>query len=160
MRLVLTTPPFNLFKDGYGSKTRIREGHLPPLGIGCIAAVTLKAGIETLVVDSLAMGLDLEGACDAIHSLKPDVIGISVITATASHAVRLAGMLKEKVNTPVIMGGPHATCFPEEVVRSPGIDYAVAGEGEKVILPLLKCISDKAKPAACAGWCSKTAIRL
>lgn len=147
MRVVLTTPPFDLFKDGYGSKRSLKKGHLPPLGIGYIASVTLKAGFETFIVDPPAQGLDFRGAVDAIVRLKPDIVGISVLTANNHQAIKLAEMVKAELNVPVIMGGPHATCYPEEILKaSDSIDYVVSGEGEKPIIPLLENILKKTKP--------------
>jgi radical SAM superfamily enzyme YgiQ (UPF0313 family) len=147
MKFVLTTPPFDLFKEGYGSKWSIRRGYLPPLGIGYVAGATMKAGIDTFLLDPSVLGLDFEKTLRTIASFKPDVVGISTITGNQPQSFRLADMLKEKLGVTVIMGGPHATCFSEEVARAcRSVDYVVAGEGEKAIVPLLQRIQEKRKP--------------
>jgi len=81
MRFVLTTPPFDLFREGYGSKRRIKKGHIPPLGVGYIASAALKRGIDTYIVDPSVLSLDFEKTADLIAGYKPDVIGISAMTA-------------------------------------------------------------------------------
>lgn len=152
MRLVLATPPFNLFKDGYGTKRSIKKGHMPPLGIGYLSSVTLKEGIDTYIVDPSPLGMDLEETVDMIAGFRPDVVGISTLTATNVSALGLAGMLKKKLGVTVIVGGPHATCYPEEIMEScEGVDYVVSGEGEKVIIELLERIRKKESPRGLNG---------
>jgi len=147
MKLVLATPPFDIFKEGYGTKKRISKGHLQPLGVGYIAAAALKAGIETAIVDSSVLGLDVKGAVKAIREHAPDAVGISTLTSAKEKAFALASALKKELGVTVILGGPHATCFPEEIMRSlPYVDYVVMGEGDRTIAPLLRHIENGTKP--------------
>jgi len=147
MKFLLTTPPFDLFKEGYGSKKNIKKGHMPWLGMGYIAAATEAAGIETYIMDPSAAGYDFDMAADRIIQKEPDVIGITSLTATESQASRLADVIKTKKDIPIIMGGPHATCYAEEIIRgTKSIDYVVLGEGEKTIVPLLERIMQAKEP--------------
>ncbi|MCQ9207644.1 MAG: B12-binding domain-containing radical SAM protein [Omnitrophica bacterium] len=152
MKFVLATPPFDLFRDGYSTKRSIKKGHLQPLGIGYIARVALEAGIETFIVDSSVLGLDRDAAACAIAQYRPDAVGISTLTAAKAQAFELAGALKQKMNVTIIMGGPHATCYSEEILRTcQSVDFVVEGEAEKVILPLLAHIRKKTKPHGLKG---------
>jgi len=152
MRLVLTTPPFDLFTEGYGLKKGMKKGNMPPLGLGYIASVTLKSGIDTFIVDPSVMGFGFSQTVSAIAALNPDVVGISSMTAFAGSTVKLADLLKQRLDASIIIGGPHATSFPEEILNaSPNIDYVVAGEGEGVIVPLLDCIQKNKPPHGLNG---------
>jgi anaerobic magnesium-protoporphyrin IX monomethyl ester cyclase len=68
---------------------------------------------------------------------KADVFGISSFTPYHGEALEIAQIIKDwdrrKI---VIMGGAHASCDPEDALKSPFVDYAVLGEGE-VRFPLL-----------------------
>jgi len=152
MRFLVTIPPFDLFKEGYGSKRSIRRGQLPPLGMGAIAGVALKAGIDTTILDPSASGWGFERTLDEIRKFSPDVVGISSLTSYRNQAFKLADMVKSALGVPVIIGGPQATCFPEETITATkSVDYIVLGEGDTTIVPLLKCIARKERPRGLKG---------
>ena len=61
---------------------------------------------------------------------KPfSLVAITANTAAAPHAYRLAEKFRTK-HIPVVIGGPHATLMPDEILQH--ADAAVAGEGELV----------------------------
>ena len=152
MKLVLVNPPFDLFKEGYGSKVSIKKGHLPPLGIGYIASAARKGGHEVSIVDSPVLGYGMSEAKDAVMALRPDVIGIYSMTCTISRAGELSGLLRKAANTPIVLGGPHATCFPQEALKEyEAIDYVAVGEGEGIINELLAAIRDDREPSHIRG---------
>jgi len=71
---------------------------------------------------------DLESA---IRVYAPDVVGISALTHESDAVPWIAECVKRvNANTPVLLGGPHATAYPEKAVQIPGVDYLVVGEGE------------------------------
>jgi len=81
-----------------------------------------------------------------IEAVGPDVVGITMCTAYAASAFRVAEISKA-VNPacPVIAGGPHAAVRAEEVLRiCPAIDYVVRGEGEITARELIAAIADSA----------------
>ena len=47
-----------------------------PLGLGCVAAATQRAGHEVQVVDLLAAGDERSSIRGALSTFQPDVIGI------------------------------------------------------------------------------------
>jgi radical SAM superfamily enzyme YgiQ (UPF0313 family) len=73
-----------------------------------------------------------------IEESKADVFGISSsFTSYHGEALEIARTIKEwdRMKT-VVMGGSHASCDPEGVLKSSDVDYVVLGEGE-VRFPLL-----------------------
>jgi tRNA A37 methylthiotransferase MiaB len=73
-----------------------------------------------------------------IEDSKADVYGISSsFTPYHGEALEIARMIKQWDRRKIIvMGGAHVSCDPEEVLKSPFIDYVVLGEGE-IRLPFL-----------------------
>ncbi|MBR9702914.1 B12-binding domain-containing radical SAM protein [Candidatus Woesearchaeota archaeon] len=67
---------------------------------------------------------------DLIDDFSPDVVGISVISTKAKSAKIVAELAKAQGVPRVIVGGPHATLFPEDLGSDPHIDSVVQGEGE------------------------------
>jgi len=73
-----------------------------------------------------------------IEASKADIFGISSnFTPYHEEALKIARIIKEwDEKKIVVMGGAHASCDPEGILRSPWVDYVVMGEGE-IRFPLL-----------------------
>ncbi len=65
---------------------------------------------------------------------RPEVVGISTITATAKRGYALAEACRAR-GIPVILGGPHVTFLPQEALAH--ADLVVRGEGEGAMNALL-----------------------
>jgi radical SAM superfamily enzyme YgiQ (UPF0313 family) len=65
---------------------------------------------------------------------RPDVVGISTITATVKRGYALANECRA-IGLPVILGGPHVTFLPDEALAH--ADLVVRGEGEGAMNALL-----------------------
>ena len=73
------------------------------------------------------------------HRLGADLIGISTTTSTAPAAFALADGLRA-AGLPVIIGGPHPTFAPDEVL--PHADFVARGEGgDGLMLELIEALS-------------------
>ncbi|MBL7129833.1 MAG: cobalamin-dependent protein [Candidatus Omnitrophica bacterium] len=154
MRITLVTPPYNLLKEGYGTKMYSKYASYPPLGIGYIAAALEKTSHKVKIVDSQAALLNNEQILSEIYKFGSDAVGISAVTACANSACELAIFLKKKLNIPVIMGGPHPTCFPEAVYKkAKDIDLLVVGEGEETIKEIISVIDCKDRWKNIDGIC-------
>ena len=83
-------------------------------------------------------GMNWDEIRKKIENSRADIFGISSsFTPYHGEALTIARIIKEwdsKKN--VVMGGPHVSCDPEGVLKSPLVDYAVLGEGE-IRVPLL-----------------------
>jgi radical SAM superfamily enzyme YgiQ (UPF0313 family) len=112
----------------------------PPIGLACLASMLEKEDIGAKILDANALGIRESDV--ATHLQGVDVVGITAITPTVNSAIRIARAIREKDSDMKIMiGGPHATLFPEETLRNvPEIDFLVKGEGEVTIGELLKII--------------------
>jgi len=76
-----------------------------------------------------------------IRDLKPDLVGISsLFTPYYQEALTVAHVIKDSMNIPVVMGGPHVSEAPESVLGSPAVDYVIRGEGEKPFVELIRSL--------------------
>ncbi|MDP2904976.1 MAG: cobalamin B12-binding domain-containing protein, partial [Candidatus Omnitrophota bacterium] len=87
MRISLTTPPFDLIKSAYASKSKIKRGYLPPLGLGYIASSLKANGFDRIkLLDGASMGLKEDDFIRLVLEDSPDLIGISCMTASSREA--------------------------------------------------------------------------
>jgi len=125
----------------------------PPLGLAYIAGVLEKHGYSVEIVDANAEQLSVKKIVDRIIEFKPEVIGITAVTPTICLAHQIAGEVKKK-NSAIftVIGGIHATVLPEETLREfPGFDFLARGEGEFVMVELLKALSGNLPLAGVRG---------
>jgi len=105
-----------------------------PLGLMSIAAyLREKYRYDVKIEDIRVTRNDRIGLESAIRLYAPDIVGISALTFESDAIPWIAESVKRvNANTPVLLGGPHATAYPDKAVLIPGIDYLVLGEGEVV----------------------------
>ena len=108
---------------------------LPRLGGILLATILRDQGYE-------ARALFMSRREISALPLETDLVGISVITATAPAAYALADEYRSR-GVPVVMGGPHVSFLPEEALEH--ADYCVAGEGEKAFPLLLSALNGQGK---------------
>ncbi|MGQ9666194.1 MAG: B12-binding domain-containing radical SAM protein [Anaerolineae bacterium] len=148
MRVALISPKWNQMVNSY-----------PSLGLGYLAAVLERRGDEVRIFD---FGLDprrpLEEEVLDVLAFRPDVIGLTAMTTSYHSAEQTISLLRAGTHAPMVLGGPHATVFPERTLREqPALDYLVFGEGEETMLELMEVIEGRRDPATVAGLCYRRA---
>jgi len=127
--VLLINPPW-ITKDGniwHGIK-----GAMPPLGLLSVAAYAEREGFDVRVLDLHVERTSIEAFRESLRDLTPRVVGISMMTATAIAANRVACVVKEELpDCTVVVGGVHAEAMPTECLKNAAIDLAVRGDGEK-----------------------------
>jgi anaerobic magnesium-protoporphyrin IX monomethyl ester cyclase len=101
------------------------------IGVANLSGILKANGHDTdlLLVSHTS---DLIGA---IRAFDPGLIAFSALTGVHHAIEALAVRIKEHVDVPIIVGGPHPTYSPGMIDR-PGIDLICRGEGELAILEL------------------------
>ena len=125
-----TPPRILLIKSPQNDPTWRQITH--PLGLMCLAAYLRKTYQYDIKIEDIRLRgnnrFDLEST---IHTYAPDIVGISALTHESDTVPRIAECVKRvNANTPVLLGGPHATAYPDKAIQIPGIDYLIVGEGE------------------------------
>lgn len=107
-----------------------------PLGIASIAG-TLNSHGHVCDVIFLSEEKDY---LKYIKATSPDIVGFSMITGDTERRIEVMKTIKRHFNIPVIVGGPHATLYPEELLSQECIDICCVGDGELSALALLNKI--------------------
>ncbi len=111
----------------------------PVFGICYISACLKLSGIDCRIFDALFNSWSEKETIEKVVEYCPEVIGLTAMTHEIIQASQIASQLKERLNTPTIVGGCHVTALPERTLKEfPAFDYGVYGEGEKTIIQLIK----------------------
>lgn len=78
-----------------------------------------------------------------LQEIRPDVVGITALTASYPTSLRCAEIAKEELpDSVVVLGGPHPNALAGQVVKdSPAVDVAVTGEGELTLIEILNRVA-------------------
>jgi len=127
-----------------GLPMEIRQGGeidtlYPPLGLLYLISYCRQFidDIEWKVTDGDMLAY--EKTLKEIRKFQPDVIGFSLHSMGVFGAYKLINQVKEEFpETFIIVGGPHATALPHEVLQRSKTDAVVIGEGEQTFLELMQ----------------------
>ncbi|MGB9719875.1 MAG: B12-binding domain-containing radical SAM protein [bacterium] len=117
---------------------------MPPLGLASLASFLEENGLSVKIIDFEIEKKPLE---HWLSFYQPKFLGISGTTHTRFESFKLARQAKTFNKEMVtIYGGINATFTANETLRNiPEIDFVVRGEGEEVLLELLKTFNTDQK---------------
>lgn len=127
-------------------------GRWVPLYMVALAGACRAGGCCCRIYDAMTKEADLNAIAGVMREFAPDVVAVSMITATAPDAQEVARAAKA-LNPAIITiaGGIHASNMYEEVLAAGGIDYVVIGEGEETLPELVAAVTGGGDPASVAG---------
>ena len=133
LKIVLIRPPY-------------RTGSYDPelqecLGIEMLAAVLRRAGYKVKLIDALLQNLNVDGIVRAAAEFQPDVVGFSLMSAgSLESTAAIAAGLQASLPTGVLMiaGGQLLTMDPQSLRACQPLQLALRGEGEWVLIDLLR----------------------
>jgi radical SAM superfamily enzyme YgiQ (UPF0313 family) len=144
MKVLLLTPPApRLHNPATAQEDLLPPRTWVPLGIAYLASALRENGVETLYQD--LHDDSWIGAASLLRRERPDVVGISCFTLGRTNAHRLATEARRVLpGARIVMGGPHATFFPEHALANPAVDVVALGEGEETIVELVERFEENA----------------
>ncbi|MFL5598327.1 MAG: B12-binding domain-containing radical SAM protein [Gemmatimonadaceae bacterium] len=133
-----------------------------PNGLACVASALDAAGHEVRFLDLCFARDPAARARDVVRDFQPTIIGVSVRNIDNSDAIALRHYTPEARNVlhalraaapgaKVIAGGAAFGVAPEALFRDLGVDYAVAGDGERASVALVDAITSGASIDALPG---------
>jgi len=115
----------------------------PHVGLAMIAAVLRQKGHNVMVVDY--QFIHRAPAPDFfMKNFKPDVIGITLYTATMREAEYIIERVCE-AGVPIVVGGPHATLYADELIKDKRLSCVVKGQAEDVVCSVFEEYAHGAK---------------
>ncbi len=112
-----------------------------PLSLLAAAALVDRAGYSVKIMDQQVDRKWETNLARIIREEKPRLAGITSMTgAQLKGALKACEIIRENGDTPIAMGGVHASLFPDGTLAHPLVDYVVVGEGETILLALIKAL--------------------
>ena len=142
MRVTLLNPPLDkLALHRLGPIVKILFYNSPPLGLCYLAAVLKQKKYEVEIIDAAVEGLSLEKVMKRIAKFSPQIVGVITFTACKHSSYEAVREIKTRFpGIKVVIGGPHITSNPEDLLGCPEADMAVIGEGENTFRELVESI--------------------
>jgi radical SAM superfamily enzyme YgiQ (UPF0313 family) len=142
-RIVFINPPYERIAPGYEFVKHITNKS-PSLGLLHLASEVRLNGFEPSIIESDIFDLTIDDVVAQVCESKPKYVGITLFTVGVWGAAGIARQIKQRLpETTIIVGGPHiASMGPETMERFREFDYAVVGEGEKVLMDLLTALEN------------------
>ena len=136
MRIVFVHP-------NYHSGGAEIAGTWPPAWAAYLSGALRDAGFTDVhFIDAMTDHLTEDDLRDRLETLAPDVVGTTAITPSIYVAERTLEIAQEVCpNTVTVLGGVHSTFMYKQVLsEAPWIDAIVRGEGEAIIVDLVRTI--------------------
>lgn len=131
MKITLIVPP-----EGYTTRMGTHT-----LGLTYIAGVLEAGGHSVEIIDSIIEKLSWNGFENKIKKSNADVFGITCDTNSRFKVFKAARKIKELLDVPVILGGPHVTFTDVDTLSCINdVDIVVRGEGEYTMLELVNAL--------------------
>ncbi|MDD5222530.1 MAG: radical SAM protein [bacterium] len=128
----------------------------PPLGIMRLAALLRKEGHDPKIWDLRLAPGEFSRMEAGLREFQPEIVGLSACTPEAVSLHRTAALAKSLASVrTVICGGPHASAYPESILKDPNFKYLVLGEGERTFSELVRAIDsgrDREIAIPGTGW--------
>jgi len=104
----------------------------PHYGLVLLATKLKQLGHNPLVVD-YNYTPDAPGVAKLIDDFRPDIIGFSLYTIGMQESRTLIAQVRSRSQIPVILGGPHASLYQDELVREHLGDWLFIGDAEQCL---------------------------
>ncbi|MDI6783303.1 MAG: radical SAM protein [bacterium] len=125
-----------------------------PFYLAYATSVLEKAGYQVKLVDGIALHQSDREFIAEGKSFQPKVILLETATPTIDLDLEISHKLKSSCghSIPVILTGPHASVFPEEILeQNPQIDFILIGEYEYTLLELVQKLAQQEPVESVAG---------
>lgn len=140
-KIIFINPPYERIAPGYEFVKHITNSS-PSLGLLHLAAEVRLHGYIPAIIESDIFNLSIEQVARRVIAEKPAYVGITLFTVGVWGAAAIARKIKAVLpQTVIIVGGPHISSMgPETIGRFIEFDFAVVGEGEKILIELLEAL--------------------
>lgn len=116
-----------------------KKPDFPPIGTAYLGAVLRDRGHKVLLIDGELAGF--AGILPQAKQFQPDLIGVTCWTIGRENVWRLCSDLrKEFPEVPLVVGGPHASLYPEHIFIKTHAEAVVIGEGEQTLCELVEAL--------------------
>jgi len=122
------------------------QSFTPHLGLAVLARRLGESGHRVLVLDYSAQRSTPPLNC-FLSEFEPDVVGVSLLTPGMAVAHRvMETVLEHEPHIPIMVGGPHATLYADELAADSKTSYIFVGEAENHIVEIVEKAKFESNP--------------
>jgi radical SAM superfamily enzyme YgiQ (UPF0313 family) len=121
-------------------------GCLPPLSLAYAAALAEQAGHEARIIDTNVLRLGLPEVERQLREFRPHALAFTLSTYMFHRTTAWMKALRASLGVPTIAGGINVQLYPEETIRTEGVDYGILHFGIAGFPALLKAIEEGRDP--------------
>jgi len=117
----------------------------PSLGLGYLARA-IRGEHDVKILDCIKEGIGVDGLSKRIKRFDPDILGLQCYTFDLKFVNdSLIAAKKSNPGIVTVVGGPHPSALPDEMMRlfQKSLDFAFIGEAETGLPKLLTALKDK-----------------
>jgi len=145
-KMLLILPPHEITDFNMFTRPSWGIGRALPLGLLTVGSYIHSKGHDVKIIDSRELIVKhktneyIQLIVEVVEEFRPDVIGISVLTALFPEALKIACELKKNFpDCTIIAGGPHVSTEPDLTFQQNRyIDAICIGAGEEVCLDIVE----------------------
>ena len=131
-------------------------GTFAPLGLGYAAAISERAGHETILIDAHAEKLNCAQILERLKPFRPDLLGFMLTTYMFHDTLQLIAYLKKETSLPTVVGNVNMELYPWETMAYPEIDYGIIGSALDALPALLGALQNGTPIPDMPGLCHKS----
>ena len=109
--------------------------------------ITIPLGISYVSAVARGRGHDLEAAAlsendlvETVKRFRPDVVAFGATSGFHKTYLDAIAAIRSDTDAATVMGGAHATFFPEVLEENPQLDFCFRGESEEAFMQLLEAL--------------------
>ena len=139
-----------LIHPNYHSGGAEIAGNWPPAWVAYISGALKSAGFtDVKFIDAMTDHIEDEPLAKLLRAESPDVVLCTSITPAIYKAQSTLKLVRDiHPNTVTVLGGVHGTFMYGQVLgEAPWIDYIVRGEGEEIVVNLVRALAEGRLPA-------------
>jgi len=126
---------------GRANIKKLRWGFIP-YGLACIGGKLRSDEHNVKIIDTTCSISNWNEIEQVIKKESPDYLGVSITTPQAPGGLKICEITKRiKPDCITVIGGPHASALPEDMLLDKNVDIVVIGEGEITMSQIAKGIS-------------------
>ena len=139
--------------------------HMPPVAIrmpnGALASLAgnVDPHHRVAIADLILAHRNVRGTIETlVDDLRPDLVGLSVMTFQRRTALNIAKLVRQlRPEARVVVGGYDPSLAPDAYAASADVDFIVRGEGEQTLSDLLRALESGGDCHDIAGLTYRTA---
>lgn len=114
----------------------------PPTNLLYLAAVLRREGFSVRILEANAFAMPDSRIESEVSREQPDLIGLPLYSEILRHVRDVTAMARRvRPSARIVLGGPHATAVPDEVLRQfPAVDYVLRHEAEDTLVALCRAL--------------------